>query len=305
MVRGWSDPAPRDPGEGLFPGLDRVSTLSGQSEEVTGETMARSPARPPTRHRRVRPPPRSPRTAGPGFGLAGGRKSRVGRTSKSPEEYSLYRVVAPLSKDGWGYHFSRAHPSLRFELLDRIEVGEDLLLAEIRMMGPGAYDWPAESRAFPNVIHIETLPEGPQSVLYRVTYKAPFIHTVTRRHHVLTRYPIIVQNGQSQFETFAGNAQMRDYLEELRRRVGPSHVESVQRGSVTTQTLGLTPGQAGIFQEAVTSGFFQVPRRITLTGLAERLGRSKSTVSTALVRIRKKLAESALQLDLTAFRTAP
>jgi predicted DNA binding protein len=238
-----------------------------------------------------------------------GSRPRVKR-SASPtigtlEGYSLYRVEVPLSKDGWGYHFSRAHPSMRLEMLDRIEVGENLMLAEVRMMGPGAYDWPAESRRFPNVMHIETHPEGPSSVLYRVTYRTPSIHTITQRHGVLTRYPIVVQNGISQFETFAGQAQMRNYLNELRRRVGPSQVGLVHQGSVTAQNLGLTPGQAVIFQEAVEAGFFQVPRRITLTGLAERLGRSKSTVSTALVRIRKQLAESALQVDLEAFHSSP
>lgn len=222
-----------------------------------------------------------------------------------PADYSLYRVVAPLSRDGWGYHFSRAHPSMRLELLDRLEIGEELLLAEIRMTGPGAYDWPAESRRFPNVVHIESHPEGPTSVLYRVTYKAPYIHAITRRHGVLTRYPIIVQNGISQFETFAGPRQMQAYLRDLRERVGPAEVTAVRQSSVTTQTLGLTPGQVEIFQEAVTAGFFQVPRLITLTGLADRLGRSKSTISTALVKIRKRLAESALQVDLSAFNTQP
>lgn len=224
-------------------------------------------------------------------------------TEAASERYSLYRVTAPLSKDGWGYHFSRAHPSLRLEVLDRIEIGENLLLAEVRMMGPDAYDWPPESRRYPSVIHIETHPEGPNSVLYRVTYRAPHIHAITRRHGVLTRYPIIVQNGFSQFETFAASRQMQAYLKELVGDVGPSQINSVQQGSVTAQTLGLTPGQVAIFQEAVTAGFFQVPRLVTLTHLAERLGRSKSTISTALVKIRKRLAESALQMDLSAFNT--
>jgi predicted DNA binding protein len=171
------------------------------------------------------------------------------------------------------------------------------------MTGPGAYDWPMESRRFPNVTHIESHPEGPSSIVYRVTHKAPYIHAITRKHGVLTRYPIIVQDGRSQFETFAGPKQMRAYLKELSERVGPSQVTSVQRGSVTTQNLGLTPGQVAIFQEAVTSGFFHVPRLATLTDLADRLGRSKSTISAALVRIRKRLAESALQVDLSAFHT--
>jgi hypothetical protein len=226
-------------------------------------------------------------------------------TVETPEGYALYRVEVPLSKDGWGYNYTRAHPSMRLELLDRIEVGEDLLLAEVRMMGPGAFDWPAESRRYPNVLHFETLPEGPNSVVYRLTYRTPSTHTITRRHGVLTRYPIVVQNGISQFETFATQAQMRSYLKELRERVGPSQVGSVEQGAVSTQSLGLTPGQSAIFQEAVGAGFFQVPREITLTELADRLGRSKSTISTALVKIRKRLAESALQVDLGAFHTTP
>jgi HTH DNA binding domain len=230
-------------------------------------------------------------------------RSATPATTDAAEGYSVYRVDAPLSQDGWGFHFTRAHPSLRLEILDRLEIGGGYLLAEVRMMGPGAYDWPMESRRFPQVTHIETHPEGPTSVLYRITYRAPFIHAITRKHGVLTRYPIIIQNGRSQFETFAAPRQMQGYLKELTEEVGPSQVGSVQQGSVTTQTLGLTPGQVAIFQEAVTAGFFQVPRLVTLTRLAERLGRSKSTISTALVKIRKRLAESALQVDLSAFNT--
>jgi predicted DNA binding protein len=210
-----------------------------------------------------------------------------------------------LSKDGWGYQFTRKHPALRLELLDRIEVGDDLLLAEVRSMGPGAYDLATEARELPTILHVESHPEGPSSVLYRVTYKAPYIHTITRRHGILTRYPIIIQNGMSQFETFADHATMRLYLDELRARVGPSRVETVHQGSVAAQTLGLTPVQLAIFDQAVAAGFFQVPRLLSLTQLAEKLGRSKSTISTSLVKIRKRLAESALQLDLNTFRSFP
>jgi predicted DNA binding protein len=234
---------------------------------------------------------------------ARGRPGRSGAIVDIPQGYAVYRVVAPLSKDGWGYHFTRAHPSLRVEILNRVEISDDVLLSEVRMLGPGAFDWPAESRRFPSVTHVESHPEGPDSVVYRVTYRAPHIHAITRKHGVLKRYPIIVQNGVSQFETFAGPRQMQAYLRELTDRVGPSHVGSVQQGTVSTQSLGLTPGQVTIFQEAVKAGFFQVPRLVTLTGLAERLSRSKSTISTALVRIRKKLAESALQVDLSAFNS--
>jgi len=219
--------------------------------------------------------------------------------------YSLYRIVAQLGQDSWGYHFSRAHPACRLELLDRLEVGPNLILVEIRMMGPGAFDWAEESQRVPGIVHVESHVEDRRSVLYRVTFRSPAIHIITRQHQVLIHYPIIIQNGVSQFETFGTGAQMRAYLDDLRARIGPSHVTAVRRANVPAQTLGLSPAQDAIFRDAVALGYFQSPRGISVTGLAERLGRSKSTVSTALVKIQKRLAESALQLDLSAYKTTP
>jgi predicted DNA binding protein len=44
----------------------------------------------------------------------------------------------------------------------------------------------------------------------------------------------------------------------------------------------------------MAAGYFAVPRRITLTGLANKLGKSKSSLSEMLANIEKKLLESAL-----------
>lgn len=226
-------------------------------------------------------------------------------TSEAPGAYSLYRIVAQLGKDSWGYDFSRRHPGCRLELLDRLEVGPNLILVEVRMMGPGAFDWAQESQRFPGVVHVESHVEDERTVLYRVTFRAPYIHVITRQHKVLIHYPIIIQNGVSQFETFGTGPQMRSYLQDLRDRIGPSHVAAVRRAHVPVHILGLTPAQDAIFRGAVAAGYFESPRGISLTDLAERVGRSKSTVSTALVKIQKRLAESALQLDLTSFKTTP
>jgi predicted DNA binding protein len=226
-------------------------------------------------------------------------------TPSRPGPYSLYRIVAPLGKDSWGYHFSRAHPSVRLELLDRMEVGPDLILAEVRMMGPGALDWTQESQSVPGVVHVESHVEDTRSVLYRVTFRSPEIHRITRQHRVLIHYPIVIQNGVSQFETFGTGPQMRAYLEELQERIGPSRVTAVRRASLPALTLGMTPAQDTIFRDAVALGYFQSPRGITVTDLAQRIGRSKSTVSSALVKIQRRLAESALRLDLSTFKTTP
>ncbi len=243
-----------------------------------------------------------------------GRTGRAGRPSgqsreESPGEggegYALFRIVAQLGRDSWGHRFSRAHPSCRLELLDRMELAPDRILVEVRMMGPGAFDWAQESQKEPGVVHVESHVEDARTVLYRVTFQAPRIHIITRQHQVLIHYPIIIQNGVSQFETFGTGPQMRAYLQDLRDRIGPSHVSAVRRAHLPAQSLGLSPAQDVIFRDAVAMGYFQSPRGISVTELAERLGRSKSTISTALAKIQQRLAESALQLDLSTYKTTP
>lgn len=230
-------------------------------------------------------------------------RSAASTASDSGEGYALFRIVAQLGKDSWGYRFSRNHPGCRLELLDRMEVEPDLILVEVRMMGPGAFEWAQESQKEPGVVHVESHVEDARTVLYRVTFRAPRIHIITRQHQVLIHYPIIIQNGVSQFETFGTGPQMRAYLEDLRGRIGPSHVSAVRRAHLPAQSLGLSPAQDAIFRDAVAMGYFQSPRGISVTELAERLGRSKSTISTALAKIQQRLAESALQLDLSSYKT--
>jgi predicted DNA binding protein len=60
----------------------------------------------------------------------------------------------------------------------------------------------------------------------------------------------------------------------------------------------LTASQDAVFRAALRTGYFSVPRRISVSGLAAQLGRSKSSTSEMLSKIHQRLAESALQLDL-------
>jgi predicted DNA binding protein len=197
------------------------------------------------------------------------------------------------------------HPDLRMELLNRLETGPGELLVELRLLGPGADQLAEQWHELPGILSVESHRESDRSFLYRVTSNTPSIHTITQRHRVLTRYPIVVQDGWSRFETFGHPAQIRDFLDDLRRQIGPNRVESLRQGAASLRSLGLTPTQDTVFRAALSSGYFGAPRGISVTTLARRLGRSKSTVSVTLAKIQRRLADSALQLDLATTPLAP
>jgi len=218
------------------------------------------------------------------------------------EPYAIYRLVVRIREDLPGSLFSRNHPNLRIELQNRLEIPGPALLIEGRLLGAGAdtssAEWEAELRGYPTVVDIDIRPEGRGAAHFRYTEVTPPMHEVTRRQRLLTRYPIVVQDGWMRFETVSTAGRIRAAVADFRRSVGPTHVEAVRRGPITLGSLGLGQAQETVFRAAMTSGYFDLPRGISVTGLAGELGLSKSAVSETLTRIEKRLAEAALQLSL-------
>jgi hypothetical protein len=239
---------------------------------------------------------------------AGRSPRRIARPAKSSlaapawargraETFALYRLAVHLPAGAVGGRFSRQHPALRIELDNRMEVGRGIILADGKLFGPGAAEAADEVRGYPGVHELHLHAEAPDVVFFRLTFATPRIHEVARRHGILTRYPIQVQDGWMRFDTIATRSQVRRAVADMSRRVGATRIEAKRRRVITLGSLGLTPSQEATFRAAAAEGYFDVPRRITLTGLARRLNRSLSSTSESMARIRRQLTSSALEVS--------
>jgi predicted DNA binding protein len=215
------------------------------------------------------------------------------RTSRG---YAVYRIAIKLPPDALGYLVTYGHPERRAELINRMELANGLVMFEVRVFGPGSADLAPVAKQVPAVSRVEVHRESAQSTMYRIVLRPPPLWKVLQRHQILTRYPLVYVDGWVRFETMAPPSQIRQLLKSLAKEVGPSKVEAVRHGSVSSSALGLTASQETVFRAALASGYFSSPRRTSLTGLAKQLGRSKSTVSQQLALIQRRLAESALRL---------
>jgi predicted DNA binding protein len=226
--------------------------------------------------------------------LAGLRRRR----EHGVEPYAVYRLALELPRTALGGALSRIHPELRIEVANRLELPAELLLLDVRVFGPAAGDHADEIRRFPGVIGVEVHAEGPETAMYRLVQRMPIVMQLIRHHRVLARYPMTIQDGWMRFETIAKASQVRQLLKDATRRMGAGHVEAVHHGPLLARNLGLTAPQEALFRAALSAGYFNSPRGISITDLAERLGRSKSSTSEMLSKIQRRLAESAVQLDL-------
>jgi len=228
------------------------------------------------------------------------RSARRERGTSRSEPFSLFRISGRLSVESPGYRISHAHPELRIEILNRMDVDPDHQLMEVRVLGRDAAQYADELRRIPGVLQVDVYSATERSAMYRALLPTAPAIQVLRAHRVLTRYPIVVQDGWARFETIATRSQIRRMLRDFGGRVGPARVEAVRRGVVRTEDLGLTSPQEAVFRAALQAGYFNAPRGVSLTELARRLGRSKSTVSEQLAKVQRRLAESALRLELNA-----
>jgi predicted DNA binding protein len=204
----------------------------------------------------------------------------------------IMKLEARLPAKSWYTGFSKRHPEILLEVTNSQPVGESNTLAEVEIYGP-AVDWTGEIARFPDVIEVERLSEGPNLGRYRVRYRTSQIVQLTSELEVMIRYPRTVQNGMLTCETIARLSHLRRLVAALSTLGYEPRIASLRRDSLRSVRFALTLSQRALFRQALALGYFEVPRRISLSRLAEKVSRSKSSVSEMLAVVERKLVHYA------------
>jgi len=227
----------------------------------------------------------------PGAASAG----RIGPAESSSEVGALR--IATLHLDHvtgpWMVEFSRRHPPLRVDILNRIDIDTEFGVSDIWISGepPGA--WARDIAAHSDVRKVDALAEVGGGSIYRVTDRNPPVVHLYRRLGLPIQYPVEIRGGSVRWEVVARSPEF-DRVIEYAREIDPEvRVVNLRRRSLRSHLPQLTEAQQELLSRAMAEGYFSVPRDITLTELARRLDRSKSSVSEAIALIEKKLLESA------------
>lgn len=238
-----------------------------------------TPGRRSTRPRRIRSkPPSVP--------------SVVAQSSFGKDRIAIMRLELRMPPGVWYSGFTLRHTDLVVEVTSVAPVPGNNSLAEVEIYGP-AVDWSKEIAEFPDVQEVHRLSLRPDLGRYSVRYCQTLIISIATELEILIRYPRTIENGILTCETIAPVSQLRKALAVLRELGTDPRITSLRRDALRSVRLTLTPSQGALFRQALALGYFEVPRRISLTQLAERVSRSKSSVSEKLAVVERKLAHSA------------
>jgi hypothetical protein len=228
------------------------------------------------------------------------RALRASEQDDSPRRLLLATLRIRIPRALWTGPFSTRHPELRLEVLNRTEVTSDASVSDYWIGGGEPGEWASEIATFPDVLQVDSLAAVGGGCLYRIKYRNPPVVDVYRRLRLPLQFPLRIQGGFITWEIVARYGEFRTILAYARTADRELEVVSLRRRALRSHLPMLTDAQHTLLTQAMSAGYFAVPRGITLTELARKLDRSKSSVSEGIAVIEKKLVESALNAGAIA-----
>jgi len=194
-----------------------------------------------------------------------------------------------MQVDRGAARFSRAHPNVRMEVLNRREGRSGLSVSDFWIDGalPGA--WTSELRTQTDVEKVEPRAEVGDGCIYRITYRNPPIVDLYRRLRLPLPFPIRMQAGVITWEIVARYSDFLKVFELARAADAGFAIVSTRRGRLRTHLPLLTEAEEKLLRAAMAAGYFAVPRGISLAGLARKMNRTDPTLHESMARIERKL----------------
>jgi predicted DNA binding protein len=187
--------------------------------------------------------------------------------------------------------FTRAHPSVRVAVLDRLEVSPRRVLFDVQLPSNSRVGWSDELGKSADVETVELIDANANTETYRVLFTGRTFVPMVKRLRLLRRFPFPVQGGVATWLVVGPEGRVRRMISALRRSRVVFRVDAVRRGFRADVRQLLTPRQRDVLRRAVAEGYFDVPRRVSLTELAARMSVAASTLSVTLAVIEKKIVE--------------
>lgn len=216
-------------------------------------------------------------------------------SAEAPDRLFLATLRLRIPSDLWTGRFTLAHPHVRMEALNSGEISPEISVSDYWLSGGPPGIWAKEIAAYPDVVRVESLAQVGEGCLYRVTYHNPPVVYLYRRLGLPLQFPLRMQAGMIQWEVVARYSDFQTILSHARGVDPEAKVVSIRNRPLRSHLPVLTETQQLLLTEAMAAGYFAVPRGITLTALARKLNRSKSSLSEAIAIIEKKLLESAFR----------
>ncbi|MFX1297983.1 MAG: helix-turn-helix domain-containing protein [Promethearchaeota archaeon] len=189
----------------------------------------------------------------------------------------------------WIASLSKKYPEVTFEILSILPTEELVGNALIKISGSNLVQILKEIREHPSSLEVYLISDSVKTKIINVKTNDPWLLISLIKSEIILKMPVIVQNGIAQWEVLAPHEKINKFTILLEEKKIKFELKSI--GKHKEETI-FTLRQSEVLDQALKLGYYEIPRKITLTELASTLNIAKSTLSGILRRIDKKLVQS-------------
>ena len=212
-----------------------------------------------------------------------------GPEPKNPDPI-LCRVSFPVTGTCPCFEVSNVHPNLHLEVEGCLHVGNGHMIERVRIHNPPPeVDVKEAFRQHPAVKEVNTVLSTTESTVHELTVPVCSVIRIHERLKIMPTYPFHIKDGRESIVVTGSNERIREFISEIREAIPGLQVDMVSRTRVDGSEGILTDRQREIFHIALSAGYWDIPRRTTLSQMASNLSISKSTLSEHISMIERKL----------------
>ena len=194
------------------------------------------------------------------------------------------RLLVDLPDGPWIADVSREFPDTGFRVLAAVP-GESAGFALVRVTARDADAVLSAMEGHDALTAVSVMARGDGVVTARVETDAPLLLLAAKRSGLPIEMPLDIEDGVAEVEVTGEHERVAEMGRRLREVGLEFEVERV-RQRVNPARL-LTDRQRELLLAAVDLGYYDVPRRATLTEVADHVGIAKSTCSETLQRVQR------------------
>jgi predicted DNA binding protein len=204
---------------------------------------------------------------------------------------STTKVLIHIPSKLWLSKLSLEYPECEFSVLSAIPVSLDITVGNtlIKISCAKAQDIFRKISEHPSINSVSIIEEVANGLVINVFTKDESILDSIVKSHVVINFPVNIKNGIAEFVLSGLRTSINSFFEILESKGVKYEIKILGKYVQDKTIIDLTPRQLEIYYRAQEEGYYDVPRRITLTELAVKLDLAKSTLSSMLQRVHKKL----------------
>lgn len=175
---------------------------------------------------------------------------------------------------------------LALQVVAMSRLADGRVVEDVEILGPGWRLAVARIGAHPRVSSVKVLRKEEDRSMLRVVHAGCAVIDAVASTAVLPRFPLRLQSGEEQCLLYATAAEAETFVRAVAASGARVRVHGVR---LPVRRAGLTARQREVLEAARRAGYYDAPRRVSLTELAEVLGIAKSTLSELLVHIESRI----------------